>query len=231
MKAIFIQARLSSKRFPGKMLNSIGGIPLVKFVYERCKKSSLSDIIAVITSKHESDDSLVSYCKSCKITVFRGPLDNVLERYILAAEHYSADLICRVCGDSPFVDTELLDRMFELIEREKFDYVAPDKKHCIAGLDSEMITLSALKRSFKLHTSIEELEHTTLFIRNNLKDFASLILDPDLRPPALNNVSLTIDYPEDLIFCNKIFDQIDHDFSFTSKDILDLLVKDIPLLS
>lgn len=229
MKAIFIQARLSSKRFPGKMLDLIGGIPLVQFVYKRCKRSSLADMVAVITSNNKSDDQLADYCRSCHMEVFRGPLDNVLSRYILAAEHYYAKTICRVCGDSPFVDTELIDHMFRLMENEVFDYMAPDKNNCIAGLDSEIVTLSSLKRSLQFSAKDKDLEHVTSIIRERPKDFRSSILNIDLKPRLLNGVSLTVDYPEDLVFCNKICDSIAADFLFKSADILDLLVNDSDL--
>lgn len=163
-KAILIQARLSSSRFPKKMLNLISGIPLVEYVFKRCSISSKADIVSVITSDDKSDDELFDYCVSRKIQVYRGTLYNVLNRYIKAAEFYNSDIICRVSGDSPFVDVELIDRMFQIIENEKLDYLAPDKSKCIAGLDSEVITLNALKKSINISLSDYELEHVTVYI-------------------------------------------------------------------
>lgn len=202
------------------MLKTIGGIPLVEFIYKRCILSNVSNLVSVITSDEESDDELFEYCNRHNIEAFRGSLNNVLHRYVKAAEFYNSSVICRVCGDSPFVDTQLIDEMFQLCEREQLDYVAPDKRKCIAGLDSEVITLSALKKSMANYTSDNEIEHVTVYIRNKPKDFRIKFVDADLKPNNLKDFVLTVDYPDDLLLCNKIIDFTGNNFNFSSKDIL-----------
>jgi len=76
---------MSSDRFPGKMLEELGGVPLVEYVYRRCGTSNAADVI-VATSADPSDDRLYSYCADRGIGIMRGSLDNVLARYIEAAE-------------------------------------------------------------------------------------------------------------------------------------------------
>jgi len=204
-------------------MQSLGGMPLAEFVYRRCATSRKSDIAAIVTSSEDSDNELFEYCISKDIPVFRGPLDNVLERYILAAEFYASPLVCRVCGDSPFVDTGLIDNMFDLMEREALDYVAPDKKFCMAGLDSEAVTLDALKRSRRASTAKDELEHVTLYIKNNADNFSTKYIKTDLKPRDLDAVSITVDYPEDLDVCNKILKLAGNKSSFRSEDIFDAM--------
>lgn len=222
-KTVLIQARLSSVRFPNKMLSPLGGMPLVEFVYRRCGNSAGTDAVAVITSEDKSDDPIFDHCVKNKMEVYRGPLNNVLERYIRAAEYYNSGIICRVCGDSPFVDTELMDKMFEVIEEKDLDYVSPVKGTFIAGLDSEIITLKALKKSLDNGASGEELEHVTLYIKNNIGDFRTESIDAKLRPDKLRDVSLTVDYPKDLVLCNKILDAMKDRKRFLSSDILKIL--------
>ena len=108
-KGILIQSRLSSSRLPKKMLMDIGGYKLVEFVYKRAILSTQSDMVAIITSTHRSDDELYEFCKAKNIPVFRGSLDNVLERYIEASDFFELDIVVRVCGDSPFVDVDYID--------------------------------------------------------------------------------------------------------------------------
>lgn len=38
--AIIIQVRMSSSRFPGKMLTKLGGLALIEYVYRRCRALS-----------------------------------------------------------------------------------------------------------------------------------------------------------------------------------------------
>lgn len=225
MNAILIQARSSSKRFPGKMLSPIvDNIPLVEFVYKRTSLSKRANAVAVVTSTHETDDELFAYCANHGIEVFRGSLANVLDRYIKAAEFFKADVICRVCGDSPFVDVELIDRMLKIQAEEGLDYVAPDKSTCIAGLDSEVVTLSALRRSVKEATA-EEAEHVTLFLKNNKEKFKTKFIDAGMRPAGMADASLTVDYPKDLEYCGKVARLLGKGYDFQTKDIFGLLLK------
>ena len=226
-KSILIQSRLSSQRFPKKMMEELGGIPLAEFVYRRCATSKKTDLTAILTSDNDSDNELFDYCVSRDIPVFRGSLDNVLERYVRAAEFYGSSLICRVCGDSPFVDIELADSMFELLEKGELDYISPDKRSCVAGLDSETVTLDALKRSLAASASRDEFEHVTLHIKNNAKNFRTRYVKADLSPDGLDGASLTVDYPKDLALCNRILKKAGNGFSFRSADILDILKKEI----
>ena len=89
-KAILIQARMSSNRFPEKMMAEIGGKPLVHHMYDRCNESLYADTVSIITSRDKSDDKLFKYCINKKIPVYRGSLNNVLKRYIDALEFFLA---------------------------------------------------------------------------------------------------------------------------------------------
>ena len=222
-RSILIQSRLSSSRFPEKMMNVLGNIPLVEFVYKRCSNSKKADTIAVITSTDKSDDKLYEYCISHNIEVFRGSLNNVLERYIRSAEFYESDVICRVCGDSPFVDIYLVDEMFDIITNESLDYVSPDKRTCIAGLDSEIVTLNALKKTFINSNVNDELEHVTIYIKNNVQIFKVKFLDVNLKPKHLNQLSLTVDEEKDLNLGNKILHLMENGFNFSSYQLLEII--------
>ncbi len=203
----------------------LDGVPLVEYVYKRSSASKEAEIIAVITSDDGSDDGLYAYCVKRGIKAFRGSLDNVLDRYIKAAEFFKAGVVCRVCGDSPFVDTGLIDKMFNIQADEGLDYVAPDKNTCIAGLDSEVITLSALRRSSE-GASEAESEHVTLFLKNNNGKFKTKFVDAKMRPLEISDISLTVDNPEDIKLCNKIAAALGPVYDFKSRDIFDLLLKE-----
>ena len=76
-----LQARMSSKRFPNKMLKNIKGKTLLLRVYRQLQRSKCIKKIVVATSKSKSDDSLERYCKLNKIKVFRGSKNNVSLRF------------------------------------------------------------------------------------------------------------------------------------------------------
>jgi spore coat polysaccharide biosynthesis protein SpsF (cytidylyltransferase family) len=222
-KGILIQARLSSRRLPGKMLMPLNGIPLIEYVYKRCLNTRSKVPVAVLTSMDVSDDTLANYCQKQGFKVFRGDLDNVLSRYVAAAEHYGLDVICRVCGDSPFVDVELIDKMFDILEAERLDFIAPSKNSCVSGLDSEVVTLQVLKRVLDAAQAKDDLEHVTFYIRNNMDKFKAELKDVTLKPDSPKYLALTVDYDKDMLLCDKIAGMLGGRYDFKSEDIFEII--------
>jgi len=220
MNSILIQSRLSSSRFPRKMLKDLGGYKLVEFVYNRCKNSKKADFCAVITSEDKSDDELVSFCKKKNIPVFRGSLEDVLDRYVKAAEFFESKTICRVCGDSPFVDTEAIDKMFDVFEKEDIEYIRTDNS--LNGFMSEIFSLQTIKNINQKNLSKADREHVTKYIIEHLDEFKNRLLNIDKKPQELSCFTLTIDYEKDLEIAEKIVEKLEG-FDFSSDDIVDRL--------
>ncbi len=77
-----IQARMSSKRLPGKVLMSLGETTVIESIIS--KANQFSDQVIVCTSDDPSDEILYNYCQHLGVLCFRGPLDDVFHRYKLA---------------------------------------------------------------------------------------------------------------------------------------------------
>lgn len=226
--AIIIQARMSSERFPEKMMAKLGGTPLIDFIYERCCGSSAKNIL-VATSEDESDDILYNHCRVRKIPIMRGDLHNVLNRYIEAAELLGAKYIIRICGDTPFVDIVMADSLLDMLIAEGLDYVAPDRKTCASAFFSEAVSLEALKKSAALTQEKEDIEHVTRHIINHRDDFRARFINAGLNPPFIRDVRLTIDYPEDIKHADLIVSRLADKVSFASIHILEIIKKRDPL--
>ena len=78
---IFVQARMSSKRFPGKVMKEINGKKLIDIIFDVLKKTKKIKKIVVLTSTNKSDDILCNHLKKQKINFFRGSLENVYQRF------------------------------------------------------------------------------------------------------------------------------------------------------
>ena len=75
----FVQARMSSARFPGKVLAPFRGRPILWHVVDRVARA-LPDVPRVIvTSTDASDDPIAAYAQAIDTACFRGPLDDVFE--------------------------------------------------------------------------------------------------------------------------------------------------------
>jgi len=217
-KGILIQARLSSSRFPKKMLEKVGDVTLLEYVYLRCQKSKQADVVAIITSNDTSDNEIETICLKKNIPFFRGDLNDVLKRYIDASKYFDIDLVCRVSGDSPFVDVNGIDRQFlEFERREELEYSIIDNS--LNGFLSEVIKLDTLEKIDQLVTSSEDREHVTKYIRENLNKFNTTKIDIASKPREFEYLSLTVDYPEDIQIIRKVAKKLIN-FDFNSDDII-----------
>lgn len=95
-----IQARLGSSRLPGKVLMPLGGIPMLRRVWDACQGPWRR---VVLTSKTREDDPLVDWLRSQRMEFRRGLLEDTLSRYAALAAELQPDCLVRVCGDAPFI--------------------------------------------------------------------------------------------------------------------------------
>ena len=176
---VIVQARMSSKRLPGKVLMNCIDRPILKWVIDRAKNCSNDVRIVVSTSNHGSDDVIEDYCKNIGVDCFRGSLDNVADRFLKTCTSCGEDKFIRVCGDSPLIDSKIIDKAIEICKKNTFDLVTNVFPRSFPkGQSVEIISLSALKNLIKSEINELEKEHLSLGIyqRNNLfkiKNFKS----------------------------------------------------------
>src|ERR1700750_3327786 len=106
-----IQARMGSTRLPGKVLKPIAGKPLLWHIVHRLRASRLIEDIAIATTTNPADEAIVEFAAAEGVTVLRGPEDDVLARFAMAAEAMDADVIVRVSSDAPFIDAHFVDHL------------------------------------------------------------------------------------------------------------------------
>ena len=107
---MFIQARMSSRRFPGKVLAPFLGRPVLSHVIERAASVVGADRVVVLTSELPSDDPIAAYCAS-RVSVFRGALDDVYSRYLDCLGEHPCSWFFRLTADSPLVNVEVMQAM------------------------------------------------------------------------------------------------------------------------
>lgn len=116
---VFIQARMSSSRFPGKMLAPLAGKPILAHVVASAAIAVGLDRVVVLTSSDVSDDPIACYAdRFLGVTVYRGDLDNVVYRFHGALDEYPCEWFMRICGDSPLIDPNLMALMVKRIRMQ-----------------------------------------------------------------------------------------------------------------
>lgn len=112
--AVVVQARMSSRRLPGKMLRRLGQRTLLEWVVERVRLCHRAGPVIVATSTAADDDPLAAAGVRLGVGVFRGPLDDVAARFLGAAGQFGLAAFVRITGDSPLIDPALIDAAIEL---------------------------------------------------------------------------------------------------------------------
>lgn len=170
---IIVQARLNSKRFPGKVLTKINGIPLLKYLINNLKKSNNKIKIVIATSKKKTDDPLVKFCTRNKIKFFRGDLNNVASRLLSCAKKFKANYFMRVCGDSPLIRYQIVDRAIRIHKEtnQSYDLITNLFPRTFeSGQSIEIIRTTSLSKNL-VFFSKEQKEHVTKFFYDNHKKF------------------------------------------------------------
>ena len=115
---VIIQSRMSSKRFPGKVLAPFLDKPLFYHVVNQIKKIGIYNSIILASSTDKTDDPLTSYAKDLGLNVVKGSLDDVVERYSLALDIQKCDSFFRVCGDSPLLPPHLFNHAISIYKKK-----------------------------------------------------------------------------------------------------------------
>jgi len=201
-----LQARMSSTRLPGKVLMPLAGVPMVLRQIERLRRARRLDRLVVATSTEASDDLLVTALQAADIAVHRGPLDNVLARFIGALDANPADHVVRLTADCPLVDAEVLDAAIALHLDQSADYTSntPETFAFPKGLDVEVISASALRQAANEASSPEDFEHVTWGIWTHPERWKIAWL----KSPKADDgdIRWTVDTPEDYAFVAAIYD-------------------------
>lgn len=221
MVLALVQARMTSSRLPGKVLEHVSGAPMILRQLERVSRASCVDRVMVATSHLRSDDRLVEVLTAAGIETYRGPLEDVLGRYLGAIRHAQVDRVLRVTADCPLIDPDVIDLVDEMHTDTGADYASNVLQRTYPqGLDVEAVTREALERIEAL-ASFEEREHVTLGIYRRPEDFtlASVVQESDQ-----SHLRWTVDLPADLSFVRSVYDELyASDPQFGSGAVLALL--------
>lgn len=217
-----LQARMSSTRLPGKVMEPIEGIPMIGRQIERLSRARMIDELVVATSWEASDDELVAYVENLGIKVFRGSRDDVLERFIEVLKVCKPDVVVRLTADCPLASPMVIDQVIECFQISDVDYLSntltpryPD------GLDVEVVSPQALAWVAENSDDPHEHEHVTLGVyrrpdRFKVQNFSD--------SSDHSNLRWTVDTAADLEFVREVYNRLYiKNPEFEYQDVLDLL--------
>lgn len=228
-----VQARTSSSRLPGKVLTQIGAKPMVLYQLERLKRCTRVDRLVLATSDDISDDILADVVSSAGFAVFRGDLEDVLERFRACSVEENASTVVRLTGDCPLSDPALIDELIEAFTDGGWDYLAncADEKHLSVpdGFDVEVFRAELLECAAREALLPSEREHVTPWFRS---DSAGLRWGHFQHQPARPYYRVTVDDPVDLEVVRTVVEALEpQDPSFGVDEVVAYLEQNPELAS
>ena len=210
-KAIFITIRKDSSRLPNKAVREILGQPVMQMIVKRAKLAKNFDDVIVCTTTRDVDDEIEEVALRNGVKVFRGSLNDKLDRWNGAAKEYGIGYIVTFDGDDLFCDPELLDLGAEQIESRGLDFIeAPQGLIC--GAFTYAFTAKALDEVCRIKGS-DDTEMMWTYFKDTGR-FNCGVLE-GLDDIFIADYRMTLDYPEDYEFFNTIFIH----FNCTENDI------------
>jgi spore coat polysaccharide biosynthesis protein SpsF len=217
-----VQARMSSSRLPGKVLMDIEGIPMIGRQIERVRKAHLISEVIVATSVHASDDPLVDYLESIDVKVQRGPLDDVLQRFIEVLDRAQAEDFVRLTADCPLADPDVIDEAIQMFLESKCDYVSNTLVRTYPrGLDVEVTKSKVLRDVAEKNFDQMSREHVTYGIYTQPEVYS---LGNLAQSRSQEKHRWTVDNVEDMHFVKNVYQYfLPKNIDFSQQDILNWL--------
>lgn len=197
---IILQARYGSRRLRGKALARIAGRPLLDRCLRRLCSAGIGEVVLATTQSTE-DDALTEIARPLGVPSFRGPTDDVLQRYVEAATLFGFDVVVRATGDNPAVDIDAAARLLPAVLDQGADYACEDGLPYGAGV--EVVTRAALMCAARVAHAPQDREHVTLFIKQRPDLFH---ISRQQAPAALRrpDIRLTVDTGADLAYVRRV---------------------------
>jgi len=217
-----IQARMGSTRLPGKVLQELGGAPMLARVVNRSARTKRLDELVVATTLQAADEPIVKSCAAYGWPCFRGSAIDVLDRSYQAAIEYRADVVVRITADCPLIEPEIVDLVVqEFCVKGPLDYVSNtlSPRSFPRGLDVEVMTFEALACAWLEDENPLWREHVTPYIYRHPEKFT---LKAVANEKNYSSMRWTVDTAQDLAFVRQIYNYFGHD-RFSWKEVLAVL--------
>jgi spore coat polysaccharide biosynthesis protein SpsF len=203
-----VQARLGSRRLPGKVLAPILGRPLIEYQIERIRRSNIINRVVIATTTNPQDDAIVALAQRLGCECFRGSEDDVIGRVLGSLRQFEIEVNAEFQGDNSIPDPQIIDRVlgYYLDHCDEFDYVTNSLKTTYPpGLEVSVYRRSVLADAeariveplLREHVGIHIYQHPELYRVKNLE------APPELVRP---NLHLEVDTQEDLELVSAIYE-------------------------
>ena len=194
---------------------NIGGRPTLGRIVDRLRQCRLVDDIVIATTRDAADDPVAAWAKTENVSVYRGSEDDVLSRVVEAQRQLNSEVVVEICGDMPLLDAEVVDLAVASFFANDCDVVTTVRVPSFPqGVDAEVFRLSDLEDVARTVDDPAVREHVSLYFYEHPERYRILNL---LAPSSWSKpeARFQLDYPEDLEFVTKVYEQLEPELGGT----------------
>lgn len=200
-----VQARMGSRRLPGKVLMPLASQPLLWHVVHRLQKCASLHAIVIATSTLPENDAIARFAESLQVPLYRGAEEDVLARFSACAAAFDAGIIVRANADAPLIDPALTDALVARLIATDADYVMPPPGVPCFHDGVDPMSRRVLDRLMReAHGDPLAREHVTGFLKANRR-FARIVFAEVEAALAVVGPRLSVDTAEDLAFFEGLY--------------------------
>jgi spore coat polysaccharide biosynthesis protein SpsF len=227
---VVVQARMGSRRLPGKVLLPLAGRPLLERMLQRLHSARFPFQLCVATSTLAEDEPIRQLGRRLAVPVISGHPHDLLARHLAAGRAFGADAVAKIPSDCPLIDPTVVDRVLGRYKAlaGAADFVTnlhppswPD------GNDVEVMSMRVLEQAAAEAKAPFEREHTTPFIWERPDRFRIANVSWGGGRDLSKSHRFTIDYREDYELIARVYEELCTPARpvFSLPDILALLVR------
>lgn len=205
-----IACRNQGTRLYGKPVQNLDidqGLTILDYIIFCLKTIKSIDEIVLAISDEIDNKIYENIAIKHKLNYNYGDKNNVVERLYKSALKFGASDVFRVTSESPFIYFQNIDKLWEDHKLNDFDATFFDE--IVDGCGYEIISLKSLKKSLDEGQLKHKSEFCTLFIRENKNKFKINKVLPRNKY-IRKDLRLTVDHPEDLVVCRKLYNEFSH---------------------
>lgn len=112
-----IPARYQASRFPAKLMQDLGGKPVILQTYEATERTGLFDEVYVVTDSQVIFDLIVE--NGGRAIMSKKAHESGSDRIAEAVSQMDVDIVINVQGDEPFIDSDSLTKVIKVFHEDK----------------------------------------------------------------------------------------------------------------